>query len=246
MEPNNFEKDFREKLNQRKIEPSDKAWDRLDAMLSIAEQKKPKKNAKWILVAAGIVGFLLVTTVFVGKKERFIENQRDNVAIEYEIQKDSVIRKDSIEKDNLPLVNSIHNEIVIAEKNSNQKTEKSITAKHSEQISTKTKKNTASTIAESSVINQKNQQTQSDNIQISIPETVKNETTDQSLNPAVKSVVAENQVRLKSKKIKINAGDLLNQVDGELELSFREKVITKVNKNYQTVKVALANRNQEE
>ena len=47
-------------------------------------------------------------------------------------------------------------------------------------------------------------------------------------------------------KVRINAADLLNQVDGELELSFREKVITKVNKNYQTVKVALANRNQQE
>lgn len=47
-------------------------------------------------------------------------------------------------------------------------------------------------------------------------------------------------------KVKINANDLLSQVDGELELSFREKVINKVNKNYQTVKVALANRNVEE
>ncbi|WP_343696825.1 hypothetical protein [Flavobacterium sp.] len=43
MEPNNFEKDFREKLNQRKIEPSEKAWDRLDAMLSIAEEKSQRK-----------------------------------------------------------------------------------------------------------------------------------------------------------------------------------------------------------
>jgi hypothetical protein len=45
--------------------------------------------------------------------------------------------------------------------------------------------------------------------------------------------------------VKVNPNTLLSQVDGELELSFREKVINKVNKNYQTVKVALANRNQE-
>ena len=44
MEPNKFEKDFREKLNQREIEPSNNAWDRLDAMLSVAEEKKPKKS----------------------------------------------------------------------------------------------------------------------------------------------------------------------------------------------------------
>jgi hypothetical protein len=45
--------------------------------------------------------------------------------------------------------------------------------------------------------------------------------------------------------VKVNHNTLLSQVDAELELSFREKVINKVNKNYQTVKVALANRNQE-
>ena len=44
-------------------------------------------------------------------------------------------------------------------------------------------------------------------------------------------------------KIKVNPNTLLTQVDGELELSFREKVIHKINKNYQTVKVALAKRN---
>ncbi|MFC6243640.1 hypothetical protein [Flavobacterium psychroterrae] len=70
MEPNNFEKDFREKLNQRKIEPSDKAWDRLDAMLSIAEEKKqPKNNKRWIYIAASIVGFLLVGTFFFNQKK---------------------------------------------------------------------------------------------------------------------------------------------------------------------------------
>jgi hypothetical protein len=43
--------------------------------------------------------------------------------------------------------------------------------------------------------------------------------------------------------VKVDAKSLLSQVDGELELTFREKVIQTVNKNYQTVKVALENRN---
>ena len=66
MEPNNFEKDFREKLNERKIEPSKKAWDRLDAMLSVAEEKKPEKKSKrkWLYIAASFIGFLLVGTIF--------------------------------------------------------------------------------------------------------------------------------------------------------------------------------------
>jgi hypothetical protein len=51
MAPNNLYKKF----NQRTLEPSTKAWDRLDAMLSIAE-KKPKKNTKfWYYIAASVV-----------------------------------------------------------------------------------------------------------------------------------------------------------------------------------------------
>ena len=47
-------------------------------------------------------------------------------------------------------------------------------------------------------------------------------------------------------KVKVNANSLLSEVDGELELTFREKVFKKAAKNYQEVKVALANRNQEQ
>ena len=42
MEPNKIEKQFREKLNTREIQPSVQVWDRLDAMLSVAEEKKTK------------------------------------------------------------------------------------------------------------------------------------------------------------------------------------------------------------
>lgn len=239
MEPNNFEKDFREKLNQRKIEPSDKAWDRLDAMLSIAEEKKPKKKNKWLYIAASIAAFLLVGTFFFNQKKSTIEIPKNTVVIEEHIQKDSVENQNRITTD------SIQKRIVTLENESIQNTENSIQEeKSSNQKLNKTINNENNQIAESSVIIKKNQETQSIN-QISVPETPKNETTDQMLKTAEKTVVAENSAKPKS-KIKINANDLLNQVDGELELSFREKVIAKVNKNYQTVKVAVANRNQQE
>ena len=49
----------------------------------------------------------------------------------------------------------------------------------------------------------------------------------------------------KNTVVKVNPKSLLSQVDGELELTFREKVINKIAKNYKEVKVALANRNNE-
>ncbi|MEZ0129600.1 hypothetical protein AB9T88_07495 [Flavobacterium sp. LBUM151] len=237
MEPNNFEEDFREKLNQRTIEPTNKAWDRLDAMLSIAEEKQPEKNYKWLYIAASIVGFLVVGTFFFNQKKSTIENPKENVVIKENVNKDSVVRP------NLNILDSVKTEIAISETPSIQnllKKENQLNPKPNKVI-----KNEKNQITESSVIIKNNQEKQSINNQTSVVETSKNENVDQLLNTAEKTVVAENSAKPKS-KIKVNASDLLNQVDGELELSFREKVITKVNKNYQTVKVALANRNQKE
>lgn len=238
MEPNNFEKDFREKLNQRKIEPSNKAWDRLDAMLSVAEEKKqPKKKNKWLYIAASLVGFLLVGTFFFNQKSE-IETPNKKVVIEENV------KKDSVEK---PILNTIDAEktaVATSEnatvQNSNKEEEKISNQKLNQLV-----KKEANQVAESSIIIKNNQEKQSINNQTSIVENPKKESVDQLLNSAEKTVVAENSAKPKS-KVRVNANDLLNQVDGELELSFREKVITKVNKNYQTVKVALANRNQQE
>lgn len=237
MEPNNFEKDFREKLNQRKIEPSDKAWDRLDAMLSVAEKKKPKKDRKWLYIAASIVGFLLVGTFFFNQKKSTIEIPKNNVVIQEDAKKDSVV------KPALNIIDSIKPEVAISEKASIQNSEKEET--NFKPKSNKTTKNVPNQIAESSIIIKNNQEKQSANNQSLAVENLKKETVDQLLQAAEKTVVAENLAKPKS-KVKINANDLLNQVDGELELSFRERMIVKVNKNYQSVKVALANRNQQE
>lgn len=238
MEPNNFEKDFREKLNQRKIEPSDKAWDRLDAMLSVAEEKKQPKNKKrWMYIAASIVGFLLVGTFFFNQKKSVVETPKNNVVIKENVQKDTVVKPD------LDIINPVKTEVAVSEKAANQnsvKEEKNLNVKPNKTLKTKSNQ-----IAESSIIIKNNQPKQSVNNQSLAVETSKKETVDQLLESAEKTVVAENSAKPKS-KVKINANDLLHQVDGELELSFREKMITKVNKNYQTVKVALANRNQQE
>lgn len=248
MEPNNFEKDFREKLNQRTIEPSDKAWDRLDAMLSLAEEKKPARlrslqasKRKWMYIAASIIGFLLVGTFFFNQKKSVIETPKNTVVIEENT------KKDSVEKPTLNVENSVKEEVAVSENTGIQvssKEEKTNldTLRKSPNKAIKNEKNQ---IAESSIIIKNNQEKQSIKNETAIAETSKKETVDQLLVSAEKTVVAENSVKPKA-KIKVNANDLLNQVDGELELSFREKVITKVNKNYQTVKVALANRNQQE
>jgi len=163
------------------------------------------------------------------------------------LQKNTVvvkeIAKDSAEKSIFNNIDSSKTEIAVSEKPSEEILNKE--EKNSNQKTDKINKNESNQIAESSIIIKKNQEKQSINNQTIIAESPKKENVDQLLDSAEKTIVAENSAKPKA-KIKVNANDLLNQVDGELEQSFREKVITKVNKNYQTVKVALANRNQQE
>ncbi|MFB9110439.1 hypothetical protein [Flavobacterium gyeonganense] len=237
MEPNNFEKDFRDKLNQRKIEPSEKAWDRLDAMLSIAEEKKqPQKKNKW-LIAASVAGFLFVGTFFFNNRKNPVESLKNTVVIE------ESAKKDTVAKPVLKVTNTVKTEFAISQKESIQNSNKK-QHKLNQEPNTNLK-NENNQLAESSVIIKNNHEKQSINNQVSVVENSKKETVDQLLNSAEKTIVAESSSKKKS-KVKINADDLLNQVDDELELSFRERVITAVNKNYQTVKVAVANRNQQE
>lgn len=242
MEPNNFEKDFREKLNQREIEPSNKAWDRLDAMLTVAEEKEPvklnskKSKSKWLYIAASFIGFLLVGTLFFNQNKNAVKTP-ETVVVEKETEKESVTEPV------LNTVDSVKTEIAIAEKtsreigNKNKKSNSGV----SEPISNKNIQNESNQIAESSII-KNNQEKQSTNNPTSIAEMSKQDNVDQLLEKAETKILAENAVKSKS-KIKINSNDLLDQVDGELELSFREKMIAKINKSYHTVKVAVENRN---
>ncbi|PBI91559.1 hypothetical protein BSF41_11600 [Flavobacterium sp. ACN2] len=244
MEPNNFEKDFREKLNQREIEPSNKAWDRLDAMLTVAEEKEPvklnskKSKRKWLYIAASFIGFLLVGTLYFNQNKNAVKTPETVV-----VEKETEAEKESVTKPVLNTADSVKTEIAIAEKTSEKtinKNKKS-NSEASEQISNKIIKNESNQIAESSII-KNNQEKQSTNNPTLIAETSKQDDVDQLLEKAETKILAENAVKSKS-KIKINSNDLLDQVDGELELSFREKMIAKINKSYQTVKVAVENRN---
>lgn len=81
MEQNkNIENQFREKLNQRTVEPSDKAWDRLDAMLSVTEKKKTKRN--WLWIAAGLILFVTIGSLFVRTNKNELIPAKDVVVNE--------------------------------------------------------------------------------------------------------------------------------------------------------------------
>ena len=96
MKPNKFEKQIREQLNSREIQPSDMAWDRLDAMLSVAEEKKTKRSFGWLYIAASILVFVGVGTFFFNQNTS--EITPNTTIVNQEVIKDSI--SNSLEKTN--------------------------------------------------------------------------------------------------------------------------------------------------
>ena len=92
MEPNNVENQIREKLNAREIQPSPQAWDRLDAMLTIAEEKKTKRSFflsfSFIGIAASVLVFVTLGLLLFNQNATKIETP--NAVVGTEIKKDNV------------------------------------------------------------------------------------------------------------------------------------------------------------
>lgn len=236
MEPNKLEKQFKEQLNSREIKPSEMAWSKLDAMLTAADpsnsvqaKQKPKTKFPWMFMAAGFVGFLLIVTVYFNQKENVIRNEKNDIVIQNDIApKTTIIPDNAIEQQAEERKSVVATAVQIPTLNTN------IIPKFKESAIIKNNQNQ---VTEVSINNQTKEQ-----------KTIKSQTNIVSVDELIAVVgnplKKENQSGQKS-VVHVNAGNLLSQVDGELEFSFREKVINKVSKNYQSVKVALANRNLE-
>jgi hypothetical protein len=229
MEQNKLENEFRNKLNQREINPSESSWDRLDAMLTVAEEKKPVRRYSWIYIAASILGFAFLGTFFFTQSDKNVTVETNEVVIEnnqnVEPKKEvlSIIPLDSKPE-------SIAEMSELKKVNRNSRDSNSIIQN---QVAQNSNSDSLIPIIEKRQSNQKTEQFASSNIN------------DKSVDEMLAAVQTISKSNNSETAVKVNPNTLLSQVDGELELSFREKVINKVNKNYQTVKVALANRNQE-
>lgn len=233
MEPNKVDKKFKKALQEREIAPTPAAWDRLDAMLTVAEEKKAAPTYNWLYIAATITGFIAIAIVFLSKTQSLVDVQRDDIVYEAPVQnKDSIQNKkqnnlDASKPSETVAETSQHNQ-------SNQQPKSNQTNLKTNPIEEKLINQNPivnqPNYNQPTIINQKMEQTNQLSNQIQI--------TKEHLIATI-----ESNPKLGKTPIKVSASNLLSEVDGELELSFREKVINKIDKNYKTVKVALANRN---
>jgi len=252
MEPNKLETQIKEQLNAREIQPSEMAWDRLDAMLSVAEEKKTKRfsflSFQSIGIAASVLVLVSLGLFFFNQKETVVKPE-NNVVVNEEVKQNNSKQNTNAINGNTGIDNNSlegFDEQVKQRANQQKEENKTIIAQSSKSFNQNNQKTTINPL-----INQEKEiqfQNQEVIAQKELPQVDTRSTIviSKSTSVTIDDLLASTSKKSESKpKIKINANSLLSQVDGELDQTFREKVINRVSKNYQEVKVALATRNQE-
>ena len=248
MVQNNIENQIKDKLKTREIQPSAQAWDRLDAMLTVAEEKKNTRRFPfWLLSIAASFLMLLTVGLFFFNQEKTVSIPTNEMVVTPEVQNSTII--------NEPIKVSENEIATINENNSTINNQPSTINNHA--VSVINQKNN-----QNPIINRKKEIEYSVSGDVALKdlpkvistETIVIQTKKQLLSKKAAYVNVDallasaenpNNSNVKSDKIKVNANTLLSYADSEVETTFREKVIHKINKNYQEVKSALATRNQE-
>ena len=242
MEPNKIDTKIREQLGSREIKPSEQAWDRLDAMLSIGENKK-KKNYSWLYIAASFILFSSLGLWFYNQN-----NSKDVIVIENNIvasDKDVQFKKDTLNRD-IPIINQekfISNIETIVDNTKKKPTEEKV-------ISNKRNVNTINQNNEKvNVIAQNNTTQGISNEKEEVIVSKNKYITGEMILASVENRKVENKEELNKEvksKLRVNTSTLLSSVETELDEDYKETTLDKLTRNFKQVKSALANRNYEE
>ncbi len=218
MEPNKIDNQIREKLNAREVQPSVQAWDRLDAMLAVSEEKKSKKGYGLFFVAASTLLFFGFGFFLFNLNETTEINNSNSIVTTINEEIDSVettkTNEISVEKEQPFLV---QNEVNFSKTQTNKKSEEANKLTNEENL---TKDNSSPIIHHSS------------------PNTYKYVSPDELLAEAQtgEKVITSDKKIVPKVKMKVDANSLLTTVEKELDDNHREKTLDKLNRKFQDAK----------
>lgn len=244
MESNNIDKPIKKALEEREINPSLKSWEELRSRLDANQKKKTPIYWYLGLAASFVAGILIVSLLFNTK------TQLDNpVVVEEQFVAPTEI------KNELPVFDTIEKETEISDSNVSKRVEE-ITVKEKEsgnKPETKPNENlvTDSAVVQSTVENEEallNQKIEEVIAQVSSREAEQDSMTaseiDEMLANATAEILKEKQKDIYHDQGYVSATDLLNEVEYELEQSFREKIFEMLKEGFNKTRTAVANRNQ--
>lgn len=226
MAQHNLDNQIKSKLNTREIQPSSQAWDRLDAMLTVSENKKSKKGYGWFFAAAAVVLFFGLGFFIFNQNEAPKINNSIPVVTSVEEVIDSIetkkINQISVEKEQPILVQNENNFSTTQTNKKSEGSEELLKKEHNLEGN-----------------NTPNSQLPTPSFQHPSPEKLLVEV------PVNQKEISSNKKNSVTSKIKIDAASLLSTVEKELDENHKETTLEKLTKKFQDAKSALANRNYE-
>ncbi len=227
MAPNKLDNQIKDKLNAREIQPTAQAWDRLDAMLTVSEEKKQKKGYGWFFVAASMLFFFGLGFILFNSNETTEINNSTPIVTTIKEELDTVktnkIDEISIVKEQPVLV---QNEV-----NYSKKELRNIKPVKTEEL-----------IKEKNII----QENPTPNAQRPTPNTYKYVSPEDLLVEVQTGAKVLKSEKITPKpKMKVDANSLLTNIEKELDDTHKETTLDKLTRKFQDAKSALANRNYE-
>jgi len=262
MASNNFDQNIKSKLKNRTIKPSDSAWNRLSNKLDAQENQKSYKAYWRIGIAASIVGILFFTIR--NFETNSVENNTPIIVDSQTNEKND--NQNSAEVKTPEIINPVIDKKVAIEESGKQqhiadvKKETIIQPKQNKASIKEESSNEALAVVENTLslktqepnsvvpntISFKEQKIQEVVTQIQELENKSEAFTEAEIDQLLAQ--AENQIKIKrlySESTRtVDANSLLEEVEADLELSFRNKVLKALKSSYENVKVAVTERNE--
>lgn len=233
MEQDNFNKNIQEKFNFRTIEPSETAWNKLDAMLTLAEEKKQPKIFFWLSIAATFLLFTGIGYVFFQQNEKTKLLPSTEEIVTSKTNSETETHKQNTEESNVSSENELANNPTISTTSESKK---------STTIYTAQKENSKLEVYETALLKQEVvtvNEIKKEGIKQEIKEPTYNYITAETLLAEVQGQKKPSKISSFKSTLRVNPNELLQAVESELDKTFKEKTITKLKQ----AKSAFVNRN---
>ena len=234
MEQDNFNKKIQEKFNFRTIEPSETAWNKLDAMLTLAEEKKQPKIFFWLSIAATFLLFTGVGYVFFQQNEKTNLMPSTEEIVTSKTNSETETHKQSTEESSVSYENELANNTT---KSTTLETKKSTTIHTDQNVNSKLEVYETTLLKQEEVVTLN--EIKKEGIKQEIKEPTYNYTTAESLLAEVQGQKKPSNISSFKSTLRVNPKELLQAVESELDQTFKEKTITKLKQ----AKSAFVNRN---
>ncbi|NOY47737.1 MAG: hypothetical protein GXO84_06000 [Chlorobi bacterium] len=260
MAPIKFENDLKDKLEQRKLQPSAAAWKNLQERLDANQNKRNNKGYWRLAIAASFVGILIISSIFFNKnqsdtieptlvntEEQQMPKVNDKVVLPIKKETEIVAENPKTKKDKPVTKKSLTNKA--SESNSQlQQKQKALIKGETKVIvaQTETKRDTKETaVKPMEKLSFEDIKIQEIVAQVEALKKVNNIVSDAEINAlldqAQKEITLHKLYNETTKKVDANA--LLEDVEADLEQSFRERAFKAIKSGYKYVKTAVAERN---